>query len=107
MTVHNKLVRDKIPEIIERAGKKYTATKLNEEEFARELRKKLEEEVSEYMEAEKDQDALEELADISELLHALAQVHGGRMEDVEDIRKEKAEKRGGFERRIFLQEVQE
>nr|WP_240377964.1 nucleoside triphosphate pyrophosphohydrolase [Bacillus piscicola] len=105
MTVHNKLVRDKIPEVIERAGKSCTTTTLTEAAFTSALREKLQEEVAEYLQAEQDAEALEELADITELLHFLAEAHGGSMERVEAIRKDKQEQRGSFHKRLFLQEV--
>jgi predicted house-cleaning noncanonical NTP pyrophosphatase (MazG superfamily) len=105
MPTYNKLVRDRIPEIITKQGKDLSTRVLDSTEFLTELRTKLQEETSEYMAAESDRDAVEELADIMELLHALAAAHGFSVEQLERIRAEKAEKRGGFKDRIFLIEV--
>lgn len=106
MPIYNKLVRDRIPEIIEQAGKKYETKILDDKLFVVELRKKLREEMQEYFEAVNDEDALEELADILELMHALAKVHGDTIDKVEEIRRQKAQKRGGFDEKIFLIEVE-
>ncbi len=59
------------------------------------------------MNAENKEEALEELADLLEIIHALAAYHGSSMEEVENIRKEKVKKRGGFEQKIFLVEVED
>lgn len=97
MPVYNKLVRDRIPEIIENSGKKFTTKILDDDQYELELKKKLLEEMEEYQNASNDNEALEELADLLELMHALAKVHGASMEEVEKIRQDKASKRGGFE----------
>jgi predicted house-cleaning noncanonical NTP pyrophosphatase (MazG superfamily) len=107
MPTHNKLVRDRIPEIIEATGKKFSTSILDEEQYIKELKKKSLEELEEYHEAETNEDALEELADVLEIMHALASVHGSSIEEVERIRKGKAEKRGGFQEKIFLIEVED
>lgn len=107
MPVYNKLVRDRIPEIIENSGKKFTTRILDDNEYINELKKKLVEEMEEYQQTETNEDALEELADILELMHALAKVHGFNIDEVEKIRAEKEEKRGGFEEKIFLIEVED
>lgn len=62
--------------------------------------------MEEYQNASNDNESLEELADLLELMHALAKVHGASMEEVEKIRQDKASKRGGFEEKIFLIEVE-
>lgn len=105
MPVYNKLVRDRIPEIIERDGKKFTTRILDNKEYIEELRKKSIEELDEYMNATNDEEALEELADVLEIIHALSKHHGASIDKVEEIRKQKAEKRGGFDEKIFLIEV--
>ncbi len=106
MPIYNKLVRDCIPEIIERSGKKYTTRVLDQTELIKELKKKCFEELEEYTNAENDGEALEELADLLEIIHALAGVHGGSFDKVEELRKLKAEKRGKFKEKIFLVEVE-
>jgi predicted house-cleaning noncanonical NTP pyrophosphatase (MazG superfamily) len=107
MPVYNKLVRGKIPEIIKSSGKEFRTKQLNEAEYIKELRTKLNEEISEYIEADTNGQALEELADILEIIHSLAVVHGSNFERVEDIRQDKYIKRGGFQEKIFLIDVED
>lgn len=107
MPIHNKLVRDRIPEVIESTGKRFSTRILNNEEYITELKKKSFEELEEYVDADNDNDAIEELADLLEIIHALAESHGASFEKVEDVRKKKAEKRGGFKEKIFLIEVED
>ena len=98
---HNKLVRDKIPEIIEKAGKKAYTHILSEEDYMTELDKKLNEECAEYQ-ADK---SIEELADMLEVMYAIAEARGWSVSELEAVRKEKAAKRGAFEKRVFLERV--
>lgn len=107
MPVHNKLVRDRILEVIEKAGKNYTSRILSEEEYKQEVRKKMHEELAEYEEAATNEEAVEELADLLELIHAAAFIHGASIEQLENIRHQKATKRGGFNERIYLIEVED
>lgn len=107
MPVYNKLVRDLIPKVIEESGKKYSTRILNDDEYISELKKKSFEELEEYMNTSNKEDALEELADLLEIIHALSEFHGASIEKVEEIRKVKAEKRGGFQDKIFLIEVED
>lgn len=99
---YHKLVRDRIPEIIEAAGKKCTTTILSDDEYLAILDEKLNEELAEYQESK----SLEELADLLEVMHAVASARGSSFDQVESIRQDKAEKRGGFKKRILLLEVQ-
>ncbi|KYG28096.1 nucleoside triphosphate pyrophosphohydrolase [Alkalihalobacillus trypoxylicola] len=105
MPVYNKLVRDRIPEIIEKTGANCLIRYMEDNEYKKELKRKLHEELEEYKEAKNDADALEELADMLEIIHALAISHGVSFEELDEIRLEKAEKRGGFLDKIFLIEV--
>ncbi|PKR76810.1 phosphoribosyl-ATP pyrophosphohydrolase [Halalkalibacillus sediminis] len=107
MPTYNKLIRDKIPEIIDSTGSSFNTRTLNEKEYIQELKKKLNEEVEEYQEAKTSPEALEELADILELLHALSKVHGSSIDTVEKVRCEKAQEKGAFEKRIFLENVED
>lgn len=107
MPVHNKLVRDNIPKIIKNSGKKCTTEILDDERYVIELKKKLKEEVNEYFEAPNNEEALEELADILELIHALSRVHSASIDQIEHIREDKAKKRGGFDQKVFLIEVED
>ncbi|MBM7703507.1 nucleoside triphosphate pyrophosphohydrolase [Metabacillus iocasae] len=105
MPTYNKLVRDHIPEIIEQTGKAYKTVILTEAAYILELKKKAQEELKEYLESQNDEEAIEELADLLEVVHALAKVHGSSIEKIESIRQKKAETRGGFQDRIFLIDV--
>ena len=88
MPTCNKLVRDKILEIIEANGQQATHKILEDDEYAEELVKKLFEEVEEY---KKDRNT-DELADIMEVVYALAKLHGCTPERLEQIRLDKAQK---------------
>ena len=107
MPIYNKLVRDAIPEVIQKTGKEYSIRILEEEEYKSEVKKKLGEELVEYKEANTNEEAIEELADILELLHTATKIHGSSFEELEKVRQAKDEKRGGFEKRIFLIEVED
>lgn len=107
MPKYNKLVRDLIPQVIENTGKKFSTRILTDSEYITELKKKSYEELEEYMNAENNKDAIEELADLLEIIHAFADYHGSSFEEVENVRKQKAEKRGGFKDKIFLIEVKD
>ena len=105
MPTYNKLIRDKIPQIIKANGKTPTTRILPEEEYIKEICKKTEEELTEYLEATTKEHKLEELSDLLELLKALAEYEGTTLEEIDKIRKKKAEERGGFQNRIFLKDV--
>ena len=98
---YNKLVRDRIPEIIEASGKSCKTVVLDDAEYLRMLDAKLDEELVEY---HKDQN-IEELADLLEVIYAATIARGYTPEELERVRKEKAEKRGTFQRKILLLEV--
>ena len=98
MKVHNKIVRDKIPEIIESQGNSPNTRILSEEEALDTLVEKLFEEANEFS----DDRNLEELADLLEVIQSLAELLGHTPEDLEKARKEKVLKRGGFKKRIYL-----
>ncbi|PDZ04115.1 phosphoribosyl-ATP pyrophosphohydrolase [Bacillus cereus] len=105
MPTYNKLIRNKIPQIIKSNGKTPTTRILNEDEYIEELCKKTQEELTEYIEAKTKPDKLEELSDLLELINALAEHEGTTLEEIDKIRRKKAEERGGFQDRIFLQDV--
>ena len=98
---YNKLVRDKIPEIIEASGNSFKTRILSEEEYIKMLDDKLNEECAEYQ-ADKN---IEELADMLEVIYAIAKTKGASIEKLEKVRLEKSEKRGGFDGRILLIET--
>ena len=107
MAIFNKLVRDKIPQIVEAKGKKYTIERLNDDDYIKFLKRKSYEELDEYCSAHSSEEALEELADLLEIIQALANYHGFTMDEVEKVRKEKEDKRGGFQKKILLIEVED
>jgi predicted house-cleaning noncanonical NTP pyrophosphatase (MazG superfamily) len=96
MESYNKLVRDKIPEILDRKGVAYEKRIASIEEYIQELRKKLIEEAEEFNAAGDP----EELADVLEVIEALRQLP--EYKDVETLRLKKREERGGFVERIIL-----
>ena len=98
MMEYHKLVRDKIPQIIEQCGEKPNIRILQEEEYLRLLEAKLDEEVGEY---HRDKNA-EELADILEVVFALADSIGCTREALMEVYQKKHDARGGFSERIFL-----
>ncbi len=100
---YNKLVRDKIPEIIEADGKTCKTEVLSDEEYLRMVDAKLDEELAEY---HKEQN-IEELADLLEVLYAAALARGYTLGELENVRASKTEKRGAFREKILLKEVVE
>lgn len=102
MRVYNKLVRDKIPEIIEADGKHCKTHILPDNDYITALEAKLNEEVAEYQ-VDKN---LEEMADILEVLQAICVAKGYSLEDLENVRAKKNDERGGFQEKIFLEYVE-
>lgn len=102
--IYNKLVRDNIPSIIEGNRATPITRILNEEEYKKELEKKLYEEYNEVLEAS-GEDRVEELADMIEVIKYLAKLEGKELEDVIKTADEKSTKRGAFNDRIFLEKV--
>ena len=100
---YNKLVRDNIPAIIEAKGGVCETEILSDADYLRLLDAKLDEELTEY---HQDQN-IEELADLMEVIYACAAARGYPKEELEAVRTEKAEKRGGFARKILLKTVTE
>ncbi|WP_281884795.1 nucleoside triphosphate pyrophosphohydrolase [Paenibacillus sp. YYML68] len=107
MPVYNKLVRDRIPEVIEASGKQCRTRLLEEAEYKRELIAKLHEELQEYTSAQESEHALEELADLLEVIRALSEVHGSTWEQLDALRQRKADARGGFRDRVYLIDVED
>ena len=95
---YNKLVRDRIPEIIEDKGDKCEIKILSDEEYLKLIDEKLDEELAEY---HSDQN-IEELADLLEVIHAAAIARGYTIEQLEAVRAKKVKERGGFKKKILL-----
>ncbi len=98
MLDHNKAVRDKIPEIIQKDGHTCNVKTLSDEDFLVELEKKLSEEITEY---QNDKNP-EELADILEVIYRIAGLKGLSKDELEKIRIKKVEERGSFDKNLFL-----
>ena len=103
MKEYNKIVRDKIPEIIANDNKKFDMHTVNNDEAIKFLNKKLNEEVSEFQ----SDNNIEELADIIEVVFSLAKKLGYSEEELMKTRNEKKEKRGAFDKNIVLDKVYE
>jgi predicted house-cleaning noncanonical NTP pyrophosphatase (MazG superfamily) len=99
---YNKLVRDKIPDILKSKGKEPLTHIAGDEEYYEKLLEKLSEEVGEFLK----ENTLEELADILEVIYAIKD-YKFNDKNLEKMRKEKQYKRGGFKERIILDEVKE
>lgn len=97
---YNKLVRDKIPEIIKNKGSNPITHIADDAEYWLKLKEKLTEEVKEFLESE----AEEELADIEEVLKTIYEYRNIDPADIETLRKKKSEERGGFKEKIILEE---
>lgn len=99
LKIYNKLVRDNIPQIMITNGAKPVTRILSDEEYLKELNKKLLEEVKEYLESEE----TEELADIEEVILAILNTKGLTKNNLEEARLTKVQKRGAFNNKIFLE----
>ena len=101
MKVYNKLVRDRIPEIILKDNELPTTRILDDEEYIKELNRKLQEEVNEYLEEEN----IEEMVDILEVIRSILEHKGVSYDEIEEKRIKKANKRGAFKEKIYLEKV--
>jgi predicted house-cleaning noncanonical NTP pyrophosphatase (MazG superfamily) len=97
---YDKLIRDRIPEIIEAKGEACVYHVASDDEYRRKLYEKLGEETSELATA---RDA-NEIADVLEVVDAIVELEGFSRDEVERVKREKFEKRGGFSRRFILDE---
>lgn len=101
MKIYDKLVRDRIPEIIENSGNHCEVEVVSDEVALEYLYKKLNEEVSELLEDKN----LEEIADVIEVLFAIGKKYGYSENDILNRRKDKKSKSGGFEDNIILKKT--
>lgn len=102
MKIYNKLVRDKITNIIEAEGRIVKYRILDNDEYKQELNKKLQEEVKEYLE----DNNVEELADIVEVIYGILNSMNVSIQEFEEVRINKQERRGAFEKKIYLEETE-
>src|SRR6056297_2567864 len=102
MKKFNKLIRDRIPEIIEEAGNDYELEILDDESYFKALNNKLEEELEEYKESKE----IMELDDLVEIIYAILDYKDISREKFEKMRKNKQKERGGFEKKLFLKKAE-
>lgn len=101
---YNKLVRDKIPENIDKKGDRKSKYRiLDNKEYLEELNKKVLEEANEFV----DDNSTEELGDLFEVLYAIMEVKGYSMQEVESVMANKREEKGAFKNKIYLEYVDE
>jgi len=100
MTKYDKLVRDRIPEIIRKKGTEPKTHVAGDDEYWRKLKDKLGEEVKEFLVSE----SAEEVADILEVLEAICERKGYRMDEVQRLKSVKVAQRGAFKDKIILEE---
>ena len=96
--VCNKLVRDGMPEIIMAKGEKPEVRTLSDNDYIKELKTKLQEEVNEFAADE----SIDELADIQEVIYGILFAKNKTFAELEELRKQKKQERGGFEKKVFL-----
>ena len=101
--IFKNLVRDNIPKVIEDNNAVAITRVLDDEEYRNELYKKLLEECNEVISAKNSDEILEELADVLEVMEAIINLENKTLEDVKEIAETKRKKRGGFQKRIFLE----
>ena len=101
----NKLVRDNIPDKIKNNGEEAVTRVLSIKEYKIELYKKLEEEKNEVINSKNKEELIEELADLLEVLDAIMSVNNISKEQVNNVKEEKRLKRGGFDKRIYLEKT--
>ena len=103
--VYDKLVRDNIPKIIEKNNEIPVTRILSDEEYRRELLWKLREECNEVEKATTKEQLIEELADVLEILKAIAKLENKSFADVIEVAQEKHLTKGGFDRKVYLEKV--
>lgn len=101
MKIYNKLVRDRIPELMLKEHELPTTRILSDEEYIQELNKKLRDEVNVYLENEN----VEEMVDILEVVRAILDYKGVTYEELEEKRIKKANKKGAFKEKVYLEKV--
>lgn len=104
--VYNKLVRDKIPEIIKKDGEVPFTRILDGEEYKEELKKKLQEEVEELVLAKTNEELIKEISDVLEVLEYMEKSFGLDKQEILKVKEERKQKRGGFDKKIFLEKTE-
>lgn len=99
--LYNKLIRDKIPEIIENSGKEYEIHRAEEQEYIEKLLLKAEEELSEFRE----DPSIAEMADLFEVLDTVIDYYDFDKKEIKDYQEQKRKERGGFKKQLILDKV--
>lgn len=99
---YNKLIRDRIPEIVKKAGWKPTVRTLKKSEFLNAIKKKVLEEAGELIQTKDKKGIIDEIADIQELIDVLTSEIKLTESHIKKFQSAKREKRGGFKKRLFL-----
>jgi len=107
MKVYNKLIRDRIPEIIKKDGNTADIIILSEESFNQAIKQKLIEEATEVANAQTRDEILGELADLQEVMDTIKQMYNINTLEVNTIQAIKALQKGKFEKKLFLKSVEE
>jgi len=105
MKIYNKLIRDRIPEIIAKDGNTADIIILSEESFKQAIKEKLIEEATEVLNADNRDEVLSELADLQEVMDTIKQMYNINTLEVNTIQAVKALQRGKFEKRLYLKSV--
>lgn len=107
MKIYNKLVRNNVPKIMKQEGKKCVIKILEDDEYKQALLKKIVEEAAEMRESKGDsQELIKEVGDIEEVLESIISVFGLNAQEIERIKKERKNSRGGFDKKIFLESAE-
>jgi predicted house-cleaning noncanonical NTP pyrophosphatase (MazG superfamily) len=101
---YNKLIRDKIPEVIEKNKQKPIIHIADDEEYWEKLKEKLNEEVNEFLE---DCDSEKEITDILEVIDAICKFKNFDKDKIKKLKEEKAKEKGSFDKKIILDEVKD
>ena len=104
---YNKLIRDKIPEIIRKNNAVPKISELNDEQFKIALKEKLTEEAKELLEAKTQEEILNELSDVLQLIESIAINNNLSVSDIEKQKEKKKQERGAFEKKLYLEYVDE
>lgn len=107
MPIYHKLVRDRILDILESKNLTYSAKVLSDANFEQAIKAKFNEEIIEYQQTDSTEDALEELVDLLELVYAAANIHNTTPQQLELLRQDKVQRKGAFENRHYLIEVED
>jgi len=99
---YNKLIRDKIPEIIKGEGSEFEVCTLSDEEYEKELLKKVKEEAEEVVAATTRDDIVKEISDVIDVIEEIKEFKQISEDEIESARKLMFEKKGGFKKRLFL-----